>query len=47
MKDFDRILIRPQTRRKTKQTEITEHIGYDTETLYGYARLICDSEGKS
>ena len=45
MKDFDRILIRPQTRRKTKQTEITDHIGYDTETLYGYCRLICDSEG--
>lgn len=45
MKDFDRILIKPQTRRKTSQKPITEHIGYDTETLFGYCRLICDSTG--
>ena len=45
MKNFDKIEIKAQSRRKTTTKQITEHIGYDTETLYGYCRLICDSYG--
>lgn len=44
MKNFDDILIKPQTRHKTIQKRLSIHIGYDTETLDGYCKLICDSE---
>lgn len=43
MKNFSKIDIKPQSRRKTAQKQINTHIGYDTETLHGYCRLICDS----
>ena len=43
MKDFSKMDIRPQSRRRTAQKEINIHTGYDTETLHGYCRLICDS----
>ena len=43
MKDFSTLLIKQQTRHKTKQKRLSVHIGYDTETLNGYCRLICDS----
>lgn len=45
MKEFERINIKPQTRHKTTQKRLSVHIGYDTETLHGYCRLICDSRG--
>lgn len=45
MKDFSDIEIKPQTRHKTIQKRLSQHIGYDTETLNGYCRLICDSDG--
>ena len=45
MKDFSDIEIKPQTRHKTIQKRLSLHIGYDTETLNGYCRLICDSDG--
>lgn len=45
MKDFEKMQIMPQTRHKTTQKQISKHIGYDTETLHGYCRLICDSKG--
>lgn len=45
MKNFSDLLIRQQTRHKTKQKRLSVHIGYDTETLNGYCRLICDSNG--
>lgn len=45
MKEFEKIIIKPQSRHKTTQKRLSVHIGYDTETLHGYCRLICDSKG--
>lgn len=45
MKNFSDIVIMNQTRHKTKQKRIDNHIGYDTETINGYCKLICNSEG--